>query len=141
MNPRHLARQLALQALYELDCTHHTPAEAIENRLAEITVTAEQADFLRQLVREVYAHRETLDAHIHQHASEWPVADMAIVDRNILRMALWEIVINRQTPLRVAINEAVELAKEYGADSAPRFVNGVLGAVAHQLEAASSKAG
>lgn len=134
MNPRHLARKLALQALYEMDCTHHAPAEAIENRLAENTLTGEQAEFLRTLVNEVHTHQNTLDAHIHQHASEWPVTDMAIVDRNILRIALWEIVIDRHTPLRVAINEAVELAKEYGADSAPRFVNGVLGAVATQLE-------
>ncbi len=135
MNPRHLARKLALQALYEMDCTHHAPAEAIDNRLAENTLTGEQADFLRLMVSGVHTHQATLDAHIHQHASEWPVADMAIVDRNILRMALWEMVIDRHTPLRVAINEAVELAKEYGADNAPRFINGVLGAVADQLEA------
>ena len=76
------------------------------------------------------AQAPALDRLIQKYAPEWPLDQMALIDRNILRMAIWEFAAERQTPLKVAINEAVELAKLYGSDSAPRFVNGVLGALA-----------
>jgi N utilization substance protein B len=71
-----------------------------------------------------------LDFLIHEHAPEWPVLQMAVIDRNILRLAIYELAARRDTPLKVAINEAVELAKLYGGDSAARLINGVLGTVA-----------
>ena len=83
----------------------------------------------RQVVWGVITHKARLDLLIHQHAPEWPLDQMAIIDHNILRIAIWEFAVG-ETPLKVAINEAVELAKVFGADSAPRFVNGVLGALA-----------
>lgn len=127
---RRKIRTLALQSLYEIDCTTH-PAEAVTARhVAQKSLPPDAESFLRTLVMGVLAQHESLDALIHQHAPEWPVDQISIVDRNILRIAIFEMTAVPDTPLRVAINEAVELAKTYGSASAPRFVNGVLGAVA-----------
>lgn len=123
---------MALQALYELDCTGHNTDQVLAQRLLEQPLSAEAEAFLRRMVTGVLAHTPELDQHIHRHAPEWPLDQMALVDRNILRIALWEFMLTNETPVRVAINEAVELAKEFGSDSAPRFINGVLGAVAGQ---------
>lgn len=102
----------------------------LEERIAEQPLSAELNDFARKLVQGVMAQAPALDRLIQKYAPEWPVDQMALIDRNILRMAIWEFAADRQTPIKVAINEAVELAKLYGSDSAPRFVNGVLGALA-----------
>ncbi len=89
----------------------------------------ESSSFAREVTLGVIAYKAVLDRLIHQHAPEWPLDQMAVIDHNILRIAIWEFAVG-ETPLKVAINEAVELAKVFGADSAPRFVNGVLGALA-----------
>jgi N utilization substance protein B len=135
MKARRRARALALQALYELDCTNHSAEQVLSQRLQEQPLGQEAEAFFRRVVGGVLAHAAELDRHIHKHAPEWPLDQMALVDRNILRIALWEFTLSHETPVRVAINEAVELAKEFGSDSAPRFVNGVLGAVAGQAPA------
>ena len=88
------------------------------------------AEFARQIVMGVQPLAVQLDHFIAQHAPEWPLDQIAIIDRNILRIALWEIAVSDQTPIKVAINEAIELSKTYGSDSTPRFVNGVLGSLA-----------
>lgn len=132
MQLRRKARQIALETLYEIDCANHPPGLVLERRVAEAGFNGSTAGFLQGLVQGVLANVEMLDTIIHEHAPEWPVDQMAIVDRNILRMAIYEIVIEETTPIKVAINEAVELAKIYGSDSAPRFVNGVLGTLAAQ---------
>ena len=75
--------------------------------------------------------REQLDAFIAEHAPAWPIDQVSIIDRNIIRIALWEMAVFEETPVKVAINEAVELGKVYGSDSTPRFVNGVLGSLAN----------
>ena len=87
-------------------------------------------DFTRQIVLGVYPIFDTLDQFIAKHAPEWPLEQVAAVDRNIIRIALWELAVYEETPVKVAINEAVELAKVFGSDSTPRFVNGVLGSLA-----------
>lgn len=130
MKARRKARSLALQALYEIDCTTHSPETVFACRLEEQPLEDSLASFSRQLVFGVLEHAAALDGMIHRHAPEWPLDQMAVIDRNILRMAIWEFAVARKTPLKVAINEAVELAKLFGSDSAPRFVNGVLGALA-----------
>jgi N utilization substance protein B len=130
MKARRKARTVALQALYEIDCTAHAPDLVVEERLAEQPMEGELTEFARQLVTGVIAQTSVLDQLIQKYAPEWPLDQMALIDRNILRIAIWEFAASRQTPIKVAINEAVELAKLYGADSAPRFVNGVLGALA-----------
>ena len=130
MKVRRQARILALQALYEIDSTHHPVGTVLDQRLAEDPLPTEGEAFVRELVTGVIKHRVRLDELIQRYAPEWPVDQMAVVDRNVLRIAIFEFSIGRVTPTKVAINEAVELAKLFGSDSAPRFVNGVLGALA-----------
>jgi transcription antitermination protein NusB len=132
MKARRKARTVALQALYEIDCTTHAADMVLEERLTEQPLETELKDFARKLVNGVMAQAPVLDQLIQKYAPEWPLDQMALIDRNILRMAIWEFAADRQTPIKVAINEAVELAKLYGSDSAPRFVNGVLGALANR---------
>lgn len=127
MKARHQARVIALQVLYEVDCANHAPAVALEHRLDAVQLPKAVIAFSRRLVNGVIDHQSTLDVFIHRHAPEWPLDQMAYIDRNILRMAIFEFAIDGRTPVKVAINEAVELAKTFGSDSAPRFVNGVLG--------------
>jgi N utilization substance protein B len=130
MKARRKARTVALQALYEIDCTNHAAELVVDERLREQPLQSELDRFARALVAGVLAHGTTLDQVIQRFAPEWPLDQMAVIDRNILRIAIWEFAAEGQTPIKVAINEAVELAKLYGSDSAPRFVNGVLGALA-----------
>ncbi|MBI4771730.1 MAG: transcription antitermination factor NusB [Chloroflexi bacterium] len=132
MKARRKARSLALQALYEIDCAGHTPEVVTRHRLAEALLAPELEEFAVRMITGVLGATPMLDQQIHRHAPEWPLSQMAIIDRNILRIAIWEFAVDRTTPLKVAINEAVELAKTFGSDSAPRFVNGVLGALALQ---------
>jgi N utilization substance protein B len=131
MKARRKARSLALQVLYEVDCTTHPVDDVFGARLNENpSIAADVALFARQLIDGVLSFAPDLDALIHKHAPEWPLDQMAIIDRNILRIAIWEFAVDRRTPVKVAINEAVELAKLFGSDAAFRFVNGVLGSLA-----------
>jgi len=130
---RRRARGLALQALYEIDSVGHPTEQVIARHLEENAGLGDDAaEFLQRLVRGTLALGMAFDRLIASCAPEWPVEELALVDRNILRMALWELAVSDETPLKVAINEAVELAKRYGSDSAPRFVNGVLGTLAER---------
>jgi len=132
---RHKARELALQALYEIDSAGHAITVVLDHRLDDDPLNNEKAEqFLRDLVSGVLDYQSDLDLLIHELAPEWPVLQMAIVDRNILRLAIYELAARRDTPLKVAINEAVELAKLYGGDSAARLINGVLGTVASKQD-------
>ena len=135
MKPRTRARSLALQVLYEVDVAKHPPADIYKLRLEEMPLADDLSEFARQIIFGVLPLTQTLDEYIAKYAPEWPLEQIAAIDRNILRMALWEFAVYHETPLKVVINEAVELAKQYGSDSAPRFINGVLGALAdHQHE-------
>ncbi len=135
MKPRTRARSLALQVLYEVDIANHPPGDIYKSRLEETPLTEELSEFARQIIFGVIPLTHALDQVIAKYAPEWPLDQIAAIDRNILRMALWEFAVYHDTPITVAINEAVELAKHYGSDSAPRFINGVLGALAdHQHE-------
>ena len=135
MKPRHQARIVALQALYEIDCVDHAAGAVLEQRLAENQLPAPAVAFARRLVSGVLDHKSVLDPFIHEHAPEWPLEQMAYIDRNILRISIFEFAIDGKTPIKVAINEAVELAKTFGSDSAPRFVNGVLGTLVERKRA------
>lgn len=127
MQARRQARIIALQVLYEMDCTTHSLDEVLAKRLEENPLTEDLEVFLMQLITGVQTHAGELDNLIHHYAPEWPVNQMAIIDRNILRIAIFEVSFFKETPTKVAINEAVEIAKMYASDNAPRFVNGVLG--------------
>lgn len=133
MKQRHLARRIALQVLFEVDLAHHMPGVVLTERLVDQDemLTPEATEFAQRLVHGVIVYQAQLDAVIALHAPEWPVSQIAAIDRNILRMALWEIGV-LSTPVKVAINEAVELAKVFGSEASPRFVNGVLGAATRE---------
>jgi transcription antitermination protein NusB len=130
MKSRTKARSIALQALYEVDISGHPPAQALEERLTDDPLDPSLAEFARQIVFGVFPIMQKLDDFIAQHAPEWPMDQVAVIDRNILRIALWEFAAAGVTPIKVAINEAIEMSKIYGSDSTPRFVNGVLGSLA-----------
>ena len=134
MKSRTKARSIALQVLYEIDMTGHEPGQALMERLAEEPLDDVLSEFSRQIVFGVMPLIQKLDDFIAQHAPEWPLDQVAAIDRNILRIALWEFAVSGCTPIKVAINEAIELAKFYGSDSTPRFVNGVLGSLANRQQ-------
>jgi transcription antitermination protein NusB len=130
MKSRTKVRSIALQVLYEVDITGHAPGLVLEQRLAEEPIEEAQVVFLKEIVNGICPIVVELDDFIAQHAPEWPLDQVATIDRNIIRVALWEFAVSATTPIKVAINEAIELAKLYGSDSTPRFVNGVLGSLA-----------
>ncbi len=132
MKPRTKARSVALQALYELDLTQHRIGDVMISRFEHSDLTDELQDFATRIVQGIVPIRELLDKHIAEHAPEWPIDQVSIIDRNLIRIAIWEFAIDAKTPTKVAINESIELAKIYGSDSTPRFVNGVLGSLAAQ---------
>jgi len=123
------ARAIALQALYEVDSVGHDMAGTLARLLANGGLPEENATFVRELVSGVIQNRKEIDQNINNFAPAWPVAQIPVIDRNILRLAIFEILLDNKVPVKVAINEAVELAKTFGSDSSARFVNGVLGSV------------
>ena len=128
---RHKAREIAIQVLYEVDSVNHSSETALKNILSRAEVPEDVADFSRELVNGVIYNREELDQNIRDFAPAWPLDQISIVDRNILRLAIFEILHDNKIPVKVAINEAVELAKTFGSDNSSRFVNGVLGSVSN----------
>ena len=126
---RRKAREVALQALYEIDFANHEAEEVMTRLLDEGKFTDENAVFARELVNRVIQNRERIDQNIKEFAPAWPMEQIPVVDRNILRLAIFEVLLDNKTPVRVAINEAVELAKMFGGDNSSKFVNGVLGSI------------
>lgn len=128
---RHRARIVALQIIFEVDATDHPLDVVLERQIQEEPWTPEAAQFLRYLVTGVWEHHHYIDRVIEEAAPNWPVDQMPGVDKAILRIALFELLIDKveQTPMKAVINEAVELAKHFGSDNSGRFVNGVLGSV------------
>ena len=133
MKARRRARRVTLEVLYEYDIARHAPGEILQRRLEANNLDTAGAEFASQLVQGVMQNMEGMDVLIARYAPEWPLDQMAVIDRNILRIAIYEFIASEETPVKVAINEAVELAKTYGSDSAPRFINGVLGTLAEQI--------
>ena len=128
-NERHRARGIALQSLYEIDTTGHESAEVICRQLDKAILSPESNRFATELVTGVLTNQVTIDNYIRRFARAWPLEQMAIVDRNILRLAIFEVLVDNKVPVRAAINEAIELAKDFGSQGSPRFVNGVLSAI------------
>ena len=125
---RRKGRAIALQVLFEVDCTGHDPKETLERLLEDSSLPKEMVAFVQELVLKVLENKSRIDDMIRRFAPAWPFEQIAIVDRNILRLGICEILFGT-VPAKVAINEAVELAKAFGNDSSPRFINGVLGSV------------
>jgi len=126
---RRRARAIALQALYEVDSAGHEAEAVITRLLGEVALSEPNAAFARELLTGVIKNREKIDHNIRTFAPAWPLEQIPAVDRNILRLAIFEILLDNKVPVKVAINEAVELAKTFGSDNSPKFVNGVLGSV------------
>jgi transcription antitermination protein NusB len=133
MKTRRRARRVTLETLYEYDIADHPPFEVLQRRVQETNIESAGVEFATHLVQGVLANINGMDRLIARYAPEWPLDQMAVIDRNILRIAIFEFLASDETPVKVAINEAVELAKTYGSDSAPRFINGVLGTLAEQI--------
>ncbi len=126
---RRRARALVLQALYEVDSVGHDVEGVLTRLLSEGRLSEENSAFVRELVNGVIQNREKIDLNMQNFAPAWPIEQIPVVDRNILRLAIFEILLDNKVPVKVAINEAVELAKTFGSDNSSKFVNGVLGSV------------
>ncbi len=133
MKIRRRARRVTLETLYEYDIAQHLLDEVLQHRLENSPMENAGVEFAIFLIYGVVEHQAEMDKLIARYAPEWPLDQMAVIDRNILRIAIFEFLIDGSTPVKVAINEAVELAKTYASDSAPRFINGVLGTLADKV--------
>lgn len=136
MANRHLARTIALQTLYEWDFNKKPASELpkiLAHNLLEFAPGLKDDSFAQSIIDGVLAHQADIDAKIIRTAPEWPLEQITTVDRNILRVGIFEMQYDPAIPPKVAINEAIELAKTFGGDSSGRFVNGVLGTLYRQL--------
>lgn len=138
MASRHLSRSIAMQSLYELDFNkfdNRQIDEIVKHNIAEFAPNSVQADFIKKLTKGVLDKQSVIDPIIEKCAPEWPIEQITIVDRNILRLGIFELLFGdyNETPPKVAINEAIELAKAYGGDGSGRFINGVLGTVYREM--------
>jgi len=127
---RHQARELALKVLFQLEGTGDDPEEVLRYHATENGATDDITNFARELVRGVLDNQDKLDSILTEASEHWKIAQMAKVDRVILRIAVYEIAIDRKVPTKAAINESIELAKTFSGDESGRFVNGILGRVA-----------
>jgi N utilization substance protein B len=129
MGKRHLAREVAMQVIFELEHHEADPDSALRYHLEESQLTDAQADFARSLVRGTLDHRAVIDEQISGASTHWRLDQMAGVERSVLRLATYELLFSPDVPPKAAINESIELAKTFGGDEAGRFVNGVLGRI------------
>ncbi len=129
---RRRAREVALQVLFQVDVGKVRPERALIFTFNEFQITGETAAYARALVEGALAHLEEIDSLLRKYATDWDLPRMANVDRNILRLALFEMLYSREVPVNVAIDEALELAKTFSTDDAPRFINGILGRIARE---------
>lgn len=139
MATRHLVRTVILQSLYEWDFYHrqHDLVAILERNLQEFASGIDEPDFAWRILKGITEHLKEVDETIVRVAPEWPLEKIAVIDRNILRIGLYELLFAdpEEVPPKVAINEAIEVAKNYGGPSSARFVNGVLGTVFRELQA------
>lgn len=142
MGSRHLCRLVALQTLYELDFLGFDKInEKIINQTLERNVqanglnAAEKKEFAYALVNGIINHLAAINDDLKKYATQWPLEQITLIDRNVLRLGIYEMLLTKETPPKVAIDEAIEVAKVFGGDSSGKFVNGVLGAIYDQLPA------
>lgn len=143
MATRHLARTIVVQSLYEWDfyIRERDLTSVVERNLNEFGPGIDEPEFVWRLVKGVIDHIEELDKIISKAAPEWPINQVAIVDRNILRLGLYELLYadKKEVPPKVAINEAIEIAKNYGGPNSGKFINGVLGTVFREMGGSEEK--
>ena len=126
---RRRARAIALKTLYEIDSTGHKAEDVLNRLLVDAGLSEKNSAFIRELVSGISKNRQEIDQNIKKFATAWPIEQLPAVDRNILRLAIFELLIDNKIPVKVAINEAIELAKRFGGDNSARFVNGVLSSI------------
>jgi transcription antitermination protein NusB len=134
MGRRHLARELALKVLFELESDRGDAERALQYHVNESHADAEVAEFARTLILGVLEHREEIDARLAEASRNWGLDQMAKVERTLLRIAAFEILYLPSVPLKAAINESIELAKTFGGPDSGKFVNGILGRIAAEAE-------
>ena len=128
-NDSRKARDIALKVLFEVDSVDHSSDEVSIRYLNEKDVSRETGSFGNGLIQGVLANKSIIDDTIAEFAPAWPVVQLGLIERNVLRLAIYELTIRRISPPKVVINESVELAKTYGGDTSFKFVNGVLGSL------------
>ena len=136
MSNRHLSRSIAMQSLFEWDFNNQIPGrieEIVNYNLQEFAPGLEDGGFAKELVKKVVKNLSKIDKMIIKYAPEWPLEQITSVDRNILRLGIAELRFDETVPSKVAINEAIELAKTFGGDASGKFVNGVLGAIYREM--------
>jgi N utilization substance protein B len=138
MRRRTRGREAALRALYQIDVTREAPDEVLREFWEKSSLGVDVRSFVEQIVRGVVGERAVLDRLINEVSANWSVERMSVIDRNILRMAVFELMCMPEIPRKVAINEAIELAKMYGAEGSPAFINGILDPVSKDLLGAHS---
>jgi N utilization substance protein B len=132
MANRHLGRMIVMQTLYEWDFRGQDKKrleEALQYNLNEFAPEFDDLDFINELINGVMNNLPEIDKLITTYAPQWPLSQITIIDRNILRLGIYELKMSPQIPAKVAINEAIELAKAFGGESSGKFINGVLGAI------------
>ena len=137
MSNRHLARTIAMQTLYMWDFNGQQEKnldELVKKNLREFAPGFDDENFSESTVHGVIKNLGMIDQYIQKYAPDWPLDQITAVDRNVLRLGIYEMLFNKEIPERVAINEAIEIAKAYGGESSGKFVNGVLGAIYKDLE-------
>ncbi len=136
MSNRHLARSIAMQALFEWDFRGQ-PADIlptiVERDLKEFGPGLDETEFAKKIIEDVVGNMKEIDVLIGKYAPQWPIDQITIIDRNVLRIGIYELKFKNEVPPKVAINEAIELAKNFGGPSSGRFVNGVLGAIYKEM--------
>ncbi len=145
MANRHLARTVAMQSLFEWDFNDSTEElkAVVDRNIEELAPALEDREFAHSLAEGVRASQKDIDAIIAENAPEWPVDQITVVDRNVLRLGIYELMFLKDVPPKVAINEAVEIGKQFGGDNSGKFINGVLGTLFKKMfpEGAGEAAG
>ncbi|OIO17826.1 transcription antitermination factor NusB [Candidatus Kuenenbacteria bacterium CG08_land_8_20_14_0_20_37_23] len=136
MSNRHLSRTIAMQTLFEWDFNNRSQKlqEVNERNLRDFAPGLEDFAFVENLVRGVTKNMAAIDENIVKYAPDWPIDKITVIDRNILRLGIYELLFLREVPPKVVINESIEIAKAYGGESSGKFINGVLGAIFRDIE-------
>lgn len=138
MANRHLSRTIAMQTLFAWDFNDRQEVDinkVIHDNFQQFAPNFDDHGFVQSLVQGVLDNVEAINAYIIKYATEWPLDQITVVDRNILRLGIYELVFDKNIPAKVAINEAIEMAKTFGGDSSGKFINGVLGAIMKEMPA------
>ncbi len=137
MNSRHLNRTIALQTLYEWDFYNQNNdllPKILARNLKEFGSGIEENKFAKDLVEGVVKNQKEIDGKIKDYAPEWPIEQITLIDRNVLRLGIYELLFKKETPPKVSINEAIEVAKAFGGETSRKFINGVLGSIYEKIK-------